>query len=409
MNTRTLPQAAAAGPRTRIPAAARAALAMLSRLQVGTLVVHTPDGATHVGGGGRADLQATLTVHDWSVFGAALRGGDIAFAEAFLAGDWSTPDLADLLRLLAANRDAIERAVYGSWWGVLLDRALHALNRNTRRGSRRNVAAHYDLGNAFYALWLDPTMNYSSAWFDGDAARPFAQAQDAKVRRAIEASGLRPGQRLLEIGCGWGAVAEQAAATAAVVGVTLSAEQLAYARERVARAGVGARADLRLQDYRDVDDGPFDAIVSIEMFEAVGRAYWDTYFETVHRQLKPGARACIQVIVIRDDLFERYARSADFIQRHVFPGGMLPSAALFERHAGRAGLRVLDRLAFGRDYAETLRRWRGAFLARLDEVRRQGFDERFIRLWEFYLAYCEAAFDTGNTDVIQFTLERPPT
>jgi len=250
-------------------------------------------------------------------------------------------------------------------------------------------------------------MTYSSAWFDGDRTQPLEHAQTAKLRRAIAVTGVQPGQRLLEIGCGWGAVAEAAAREGIdVVGLTLSKEQLAFAQARLQAAGVAGHADLRLQDYRDVPDGPFDAIVSVEMFEAVGREYWDAYFQTVQRQLKPGGKACIQAIVIRDDLFERYARSADFIQRYVFPGGMLPSTALFEQHARAAGLRVVERFAFGLDYAETLRRWRHAFLAREDEVRAQGFDERFVRLWEFYLAYCEAAFDAGNTDVIQFTLQR---
>jgi cyclopropane-fatty-acyl-phospholipid synthase len=413
MNARTLTPSAdddASAKTSRAPAAAGVVLKLLVRLQVGTLILHTPDGATHHAvGATQPELQATLTVHDWSVFPATMRSGDIGFAEAFMAAQWTTPHLADLLRLLLANRAVIERALHGSWWGSLLHRLRHALNRNTRSGSRRNISAHYDLGNAFYALWLDATMNYSSAWFDGDFGRPLAQAQAAKLRRAIEATGLRPGQRLLEIGCGWGAIAESAAAIdrAEVVGVTLSTGQLAYAQARLAQAGLGERADLRLQDYRDISDGPFDAIVSIEMFEAVGREYWDAYFETVHRQLKPGAKACIQAIVIRDDLFDRYASSTDFIQRHVFPGGMLPSASLFVRHAETAGLRVVDRFAFGADYAETLRRWRHGFVARLDAVRRQGFDDRFIRLWEFYFAYCEAAFDAGSTDVVQFTLRRP--
>ena len=411
MTSGTLPPSADAGARAktaRIPAAARAALALLPRLQAGKLTVLTPDGATHHGSGAaRPELHATLVVHDWAMFAATLRAGDIGFAEGFLAGQWTTPHLADLLGLLLANRDVVERAIYGSWWGQLLHRLQHALHRNTRRGSRRNIAAHYDLGNAFYTLWLDETMNYSSAWFDGDLSQPLKHAQQAKLQRAIAATGVRPGQRLLEIGCGWGAVAEAAArAGIDVVGVTLSTEQLAWAQARLARAGLAERADLRLQDYRDVRDGPFDAIVSVEMFEAVGREYWDTYFQALHAQLKPGGKACIQAIVIREDLFERYASSADFIQRYVFPGGMLPTAALFERHAAAAGLRVADRFAFGRDYAETLRRWRHAFLARLDDVRRQGFDERFVRLWEFYLAYCEAAFDAGNTDVVQFTLQR---
>ena len=411
MSSRTLPPSSDAGAReksTRAPASARAALALLPRLQAGTLVVHMPDGATHQASGtAHPELHATLCVHDWTTFSATMRTGDIGFAEAFMAGHWTTPHLGDLLRLLLANRAVIEKAIYGTWWGSLLHRLQHALNRNTRRGSRRNIEAHYDLGNDFYALWLDETMNYSSAWFDGDPAKLLAEAQAAKLRRAIAATGVQTGERLLEIGCGWGAIAEAAARGGVeVVGLTLSKEQLAWARARLARAGVARHADLRLQDYRDVPDGPFDAIVSIEMFEAVGREYWDSYFQTVRAQLKTGGKACIQAIVIRDDLFERYARSADFIQRYVFPGGMLPSVALFEQHARAAGLRVVDRFAFGHDYAETLRRWRHAFIARLDDVRRQGFDDRFVRLWEFYLAYCEAAFDAGNTDVIQFTLQR---
>jgi cyclopropane-fatty-acyl-phospholipid synthase len=411
MNSRTLPPSADAGARVkpaRVPATARAALALLQRLQAGTLTLHTPDGATHhATGATRPELHATLNVLDWSVFAATMRSGDIGFAEGFMAGQWTTPHLADLLRLLLANRDVIEKALYGSWWGSLLHRVQHLLNRNTRCGSRRNIGAHYDLGNAFYTLWLDETMNYSSAWFEGDPTRPLARAQTAKLRRAIAATGVQPGQRLLEIGCGWGALAESAATDGiAVVGLTLSTEQLAWAKARLVQAGVARHADLRLQDYRDVPDGPFDAVVSIEMFEAVGREYWDAYFQTVRRQLKRGGKACVQAIVIRDDLFERYANSADFIQRYVFPGGMLPSTALFVEHAQAAGLRVIDRFAFGTDYAETLRRWRHAFVARLDDVRRQGFDERFVRLWEFYLAYCEAAFDAGNTDVVQFTLQR---
>ena len=410
MTSGTLPPSSEAAGRATspAPAAARAALALLRHLQAGTLTVRTPDGATHQSvGSSQPDLHAVLDVHDWSTFSATLRAGDIGFAETFMAGAWTTPQLADLLRLILANREVIEKAIYGSWWGSLLHRVQHALHRNTRSGSRRNIQAHYDLGNDFYVLWLDATMTYSSAWFDGDRTRPLEPAQAAKLQRAIGATGVRPGQRLLEIGCGWGAVAEAAAREGIeVVGVTLSKEQLAWAQACLVRAGVAEHADLRLQDYRDVPDGPFDAIVSVEMFEAVGREYWDTYFQAVQHQLKPGGKACIQAIVIRDDLFERYARSTDFIQRYVFPGGMLPSAALFEQHARAAGLRVVERFAFGLDYAETLRRWRHAFLARLDEVRAQGFDERFVRLWEFYLAYCEAAFDAGNTDVIQFTLQR---
>jgi cyclopropane-fatty-acyl-phospholipid synthase len=249
-------------------------------------------------------------------------------------------------------------------------------------------------------------MNYSSALFEGDPTRPLPAAQTAKVKRALDECALQPGQRLLEIGCGWGALTECAAAHygAQVTGVTLSDEQLAYARERLARAGLAERAEMRLQDYRDIVDEPFDAIASIEMFEAVGRAYWGSYFATVKARLKPGGRACIQTITIRDELFERYARSTDFIQQYIFPGGMLPCPAAFRAEAAQAGLAVINELAFGADYAETLRRWRAQFMARDAQVRQMGFDTRFIRIWEFYLAYCEAAFDTGSTNVMQFTL-----
>ena len=321
-----------------------------------------------------------------------------------------SPDLVALLELLIANRDAIESVVYGTLVGVGSPTACrHLLNRNSRHGSRRNIHAHYDIGNPFYRLWLDETMNYSSALFEGDLEPPMAQAQQAKVRRALREVGVKPGERLLEIGCGWGALAEAAAGEfgAHVIGVTLSTEQLEFASERLRRRGLAARSDLRLQDYRDIDDEPFDAIVSIEMFEAVGREYWDGFFATLRARLKPGGRACIQTITIRDDLFERYVRSTDFIQQYIFPGGLLPSPQAFRSEARKAGLEVVNELAFGADYAETLRRWRAAFLARDPQVRRLGFDTRFMRIWEFYLAYCEAAFATGNTDVVQFTLRRP--
>ena len=397
-------------PTHSLPTAARAVLGMLPGLKQGVLELHLPDGSrTSFGEGG---LGACLRITDWHAFKRILGSGDIGFAEGYIAGEWDTPDLTALLNLFIANRDELQRAVYGTWWGSLLYRVKHALNRNSRSGSAKNIHAHYDLGNAFYALWLDPSMSYSSAWFEGDPTRGLAAAQHAKVRRALEQAGVASGSRVLEIGCGWGGLAESVARDfgAHVTGVTLSREQLDWANRRVAAAGVGAHCDLRLQDYRDLgaefEAQPFDAIVSIEMFEAVGREYWDSYFDMLRRCLKPGGRACIQSITIRDDLFDRYVRSTDFIQQYIFPGGLLPSVAQFEAQARRFGFQVERRLEFGLDYAETLRRWRSDFLQRAPQVRELGFDERFMRIWKFYLSYCEAAFMQRNTDVVQFTLRR---
>ena len=392
------------------PASARAVFGLLRGLRTGTLDLQLPDGTQlRFGSGAEHEPRGAMRLRNWNVCGAALRSGDIGFAESFIAEDWSTPDLVALLKVFIANRDAVEGAIYGSWWGSLLYRAKHLLNRNSRSGSRKNIHAHYDLGNAFYKLWLDETMSYSAAWFEGQPQGDLAQAQWAKVRRALEECRVQPGQRLLEIGCGWGGLAEFATKhfDAQVTGVTLSTEQLAFAQERLATQGLAHKADLRLQDYRDLNDGPYDAIASIEMFEAVGREYWPGFFAQLHTLLKPGGRACLQTITIRDDLFERYTRSTDFIQQYIFPGGLLPSPQAFREQAERAGLRIVNELRFGADYAETLRRWRVRFLAEEAAVRRLRFDSRFLRIWEFYLAYCEAAFATGNTDVMQFTLERP--
>ncbi|MBK8528982.1 MAG: class I SAM-dependent methyltransferase [Rubrivivax sp.] len=391
------------------PASARAVLRLLRALSVGSLDLQLPDGTQmHFGTRSGDQPRAALRLHDWRACSAALKSGDIGFAESFIAGHWTTPDLVALLALFIANREAVERVIYGSWWGALAYRIKHLLNRNSRRGAAKNIHAHYDIGNPFYRLWLDETMNYSSAWFDGDLSRTLAQAQQAKLQRALSECALQPGQRLLEVGCGWGAVAEAAAAAGAeVTGVTLSDEQLSYARQRLQRQGLSERADLRLQDYRDIDDAPFDAIVSIEMFEAVGREYWDSYFKLLKTKLKPGGRACIQTITIRDDLFDRYVRSTDFIQQYIFPGGLLPSTPAFVEQARKAGLEVVNQMAFGADYAETLRRWRVQFLSQDGAVRKLGFDTRFMRIWEFYLAYCQAAFATRNTDVVQFTLRNP--
>ncbi|MBC7957906.1 MAG: class I SAM-dependent methyltransferase [Cytophagales bacterium] len=389
------------------PAAARAVFRLMKNLKHGTLDVQLPDGShARFGTPASGELRAAIRLRNWNVCSAALKSGDIGFAESFIAGEWTTPDLSSLLTLFIANRDEIETVVYGTWWGSLLYRAKHLFNRNSRNGSKKNIHAHYDLGNEFYRLWLDPTMNYSSAWFEGDRSGNLVDAQWAKVRRALKECEVKPGDRVLEIGCGWGALAECAAREfdASVTGVTLSNEQLAWGQDRLKHAGL--QGELRYQDYRDIDDGPFDAIASIEMFEAVGREYWPGFFETLKKQLKPGGKACIQSITIRDDLFERYVKSTDFIQQYIFPGGLLPSPSAFREAAAKAGLKIVNELSFGEDYAETLKRWRESFLAEDAHVRSLGFDTRFMRIWEFYLGYCEAAFATGNTGVMQFTLQR---
>jgi cyclopropane-fatty-acyl-phospholipid synthase len=394
------------------PAAARLLVSLLDRLQHGRLLVTFPDGQRAVyGRGGHGEPQADIRLVNWNVCSATMKSGDIGFAECYVAGDWTTADLPRLLSFFVRNRAAAEEVIYGSFLGQLAYRIRHWLNRNTRANARKNIAAHYDLGNAFYSLWLDPSMTYSSALLDHvddpHAAldgQQLQQAQQAKYSRVLGELRLAPASRVLEIGCGWGGFAEVATGAGhRLTGLTLSPSQLEYARLRLARAGLAA--DLKLQDYRD-ERGTYDGIASIEMFEAVGEAYWPSYFATLARCLAPGGRACVQSIVIAEPLFERYRRGTDFIQQYIFPGGMLPSRSVFVRQAQAAGLAIEREHAFGRAYAATLATWRQRFLARLDDTRALGFDTRFIRLWDFYLAYCEAAFAQGNTDVVQFTLVR---
>jgi len=409
MSSESMPSLAsiahAGSPARPVPASAQIILKLLAKMQHGALKLRTPDGEVLHFGDGSAPV--TLELLNWDMFSAALRSGDIGFAQSYIDGSWSTDNLTGLIALLVRNRAAIESLVYGSWWGSLVYRIKHLLNRNSRSGSRKNIHAHYDIGNAFYKLWLDPSMTYSSAIFSAAAGGNLALAQAAKYRTILNQLRVLPGQKVLEIGCGWGGFAEMAAREAGVhvTGLTLSTEQLAFARARMDQAGLGAMADLQLCDYRDAS-GQYDAIASIEMFEAVGESYWPSYFECLARNLKPGGRACIQTIVIADDLFERYRKGTDFIQQYIFPGGMLPSPWVFRAMAFEHGLTVTDEFCFGIDYADTLVAWRHAFHAQLDEVRAQGFDEHFIRTWEFYLCYCEAAFRERNTDVMHFTLTK---
>ncbi len=374
----------------------RLVFALLDRLQGGMLEVRLPDGSSQLFGDGEHGV--TLQVHDEAMFGQVLAKGDIGLAEAYLDGHWDSPDVTGLLTLLAKNRAALRSAVYGSWRGLLAARVRHWLNGNSRAGSKRNIMAHYDLGNDFYKLWLDPGMSYSSALYRAVDDGSLETAQDAKYRRILRRLKAAPGDSVLEIGCGWGGFAEMAVAEGLqLTGLTLSPAQLAWARQRV------PAADLRLQDYRDTTE-QFDHVVSIEMFEAVGERWWPSYFKSVGRALKPGGRAVIQSITIRDDLFASYRKGTDFIQQYVFPGGMLPSRPAFRAAAARQGLTVHAEYAFGADYARTLAEWRHTFERKWPEIAALGFDEHFRRLWRLYLCYCEAGFLAGNVDVVHFEL-----
>ncbi len=380
-------------------------LKLLAQLKHGALHLQLPDGSSaHFGDD---SYPVTLRLHNWTMFGAVMKSGDIGFAETFIAGDWTTDNLAGLIELFIRNRQQVEALIYGKWWGNLLYRLKHLFNRNSRSGSRKNIHAHYDIGNDFYELWLDSSMSYSSALFGHPQTDNLQDGQLAKYRRIIEQLQLQPGSTVLEIGCGWGGFAEVAAkeTSCRLTGLTLSTEQLNFARERMVVEGIAQQADLKLMDYRDCF-GKYDAIASIEMFEAVGEAYWPTYFECIARNLKQGGRACIQTIVISDELFSRYRLGTDFIQQYIFPGGMLPSPSVFKSQAAKQGLKVVDEFAFGLDYARTLVEWRNAFNQQLEKVRAQGFDDRFLRTWEFYLSYCEAGFRANSINVMQFTLER---
>jgi cyclopropane-fatty-acyl-phospholipid synthase len=342
--------------------------------------------------------------HKWRALRRLLTGGDIGFAEAYIAGEWSSPDLAALIEMLAKNCDYFEHAILGWVPSRAINRVRHLINRNSRAGSRRNIAFHYDLGNDFYRLWLDQSMTYSSALFH-DPTQSLEAAQQAKQQEIIDLLQLGGGgERVLEIGCGWGLLAMRLAASGArVTALTLSQQQLTYAKELAEANGLADRVDLRLEDYRDAT-GTFDRIVSIEMFEAVGEQYWPAYFATLRERLKIGGKAVLQVITIADDRFENYRKGVDFIQRYIFPGGLLPTKDIIVNHAVRAGLSHLRTASFGGSYAETLAQWQRRFKAAWPEIAGLGFPPSFRRLWEYYLAYCEAGFRAGVLDVSFYVL-----
>ena len=379
---------------------------VLSRLKVGRIVVETPSGdrvsytATELG------PEATVILHSWSTVRRLLAGGGVGFAESYMDGDWSSPDLTAILDLAARNLGSLQPAIAGSHFLRALNRLRHLRCANTRRGSRRNIASHYDLGNEFYREWLDSGMSYSSAWYE-TPEQALELAQDAKQKLAIDRLALGGGESVLEIGCGWGGLAEKMIdrGAAHVTGLSLSAAQLEYARARLDRAGMAGKTDMRFQDYRDVQ-GQFDRIVSIEMLEAVGQEYWSTYFETIRDRLKPGGTAVIQVITIAESRFQSYSRGVDFIQRYIFTGGMLPSDTVVRNEIVRAGLNLKSVETFGQSYALTLAEWKRRFHDAWSSIQTYGFDMRFKRMWEYYLSYCEAGFRTGTLDVGMYTLTR---
>ncbi len=406
--------ALAASPRAfrRLPALAdvpvifRNALRMMAHnWMAGELTFVTPKGH-ELRLEGEPGPKARIIVRDFRFIRRALAAGDIGFAEGYAAGEWDTPDLTAVLSVFSLNFENLRRVTQGNPMVGVFNVLSHALNGNSRRGSKRNIHAHYDLGNDFYARWLDPSMTYSSARF-AHPGQGLEAAQANKYRALAERMDLKAGQTVLEIGCGWGGFAEYAAREvgAKVTGITISKAQHDFAAKRMFDQGLSDRAEIKLIDYRDVG-GTFDRVASIEMFEAVGERYWPTYFNKIDQVLAPGGRAGLQIITIQEELFEDYRRHADFIQKYIFPGGMLPSERKLKAETDRAGLAWTGITRFGQDYADTLAQWAERFDARWDDIKGAGFDEKFRKIWRFYLSYCDAGFRTGRTDVVQLGLSK---
>ncbi|MEX1146904.1 MAG: cyclopropane-fatty-acyl-phospholipid synthase family protein [Sphingomonadales bacterium] len=410
--TLTLPLIAASAraarwlPSLSAKAGERAVELALARVDEGRVRVTFPDGRRITCGAGPSNVTADLIIQAPGFYRRILTGGTVGFAEGFVDGDWDSPDLPRLLRVLAGSVGHVREQVATHWLVALGRRLGHRRNANSRRGSQRNIAFHYDLGNDFYGHWLDRSMTYSAALFE-TPDMPLEAAQAAKYHRLARVLDLKPGQHVLEIGCGWGGFAEIAARDygCRVTALTLSREQEAHARQRMADAGLADRVDIRLQDYRDAR-GTYDAIASIEMFEAVGEDHWPIYFDVVRDRLKPGGRAGLQVITIDNDGFAHYRNTPDFIQSYIFPGGMLPSPRVLEDRIRDASLHLTSSFTFGADYARTLVHWRNAFTAAWPEIHASGFDDRFRRIWLYYLAYCEAGFHAGRIDVGHYLIER---
>lgn len=394
-----------------LPIAARVLFKLLGSLRHGRITAILPDKSRHEFGTDTHGIHAHIEIFDLGICTQILTGGDVAFGEGYFNGAWDSPDLVALLTLLAKNQNELMPAFYGKGWKGWLFKLRHLLRTNSKKQARKNIEAHYDLGNNFYSVWLDSTLTYSSAIFNGNMSGDLAEAQIAKYERILAEINPPAGGHILEIGCGWGGFAEYAARSRGVrvTGITLSPSQLEFAETRIANAGLSDQVHFALCDYRDVSQrfgASFDGVASIEMFEAVGQKYWDSYFTAVQAALKPGARACVQVITIDENRFEQYESTSDFIQQYIFPGGMLPSPERFMEKAKSKALTVSTEYEFGLDYAETLRRWLRQFDARHDDIAAQGFSVNFVKLWRFYLAYCIAGFEAGSINVGQYTLVR---
>ena len=382
----------------------RALLKRLRRIEHGRLTLLAPDGTVLGFGASGAEPAVSIAINDAAVARRLIFGGTIGFAEAYMDGLWDSPDLVALILLAIANERALGLDDYGSTAMRIVERVRRGLHRNSRRGSARNIAYHYDLGNDFYAAWLDPGMTYSAALFEADA-ESLETAQQRKYAEIAALMELAPGRSVLEIGCGWGSFAEHAARTygCRVTGLTLSRAQRDYTRERLRKLGLAA--DIRLQDYRDIT-GRYDRIASIEMIEAVGEKQWPLYFRRLRELLAPGGIAVLQAITIADARFDSYRRCPDFIQRYIFPGGMLPTVTALRRVVAETGLRLVEGPRFGLSYARTLALWQERFQAAWPRIAALGFDRRFKRMWEYYLAYCEAGFRAATLDVGLYRLER---
>lgn len=381
------------------------ALDVVSKFEIGHLDLTLPDGSHYnIGPGGYP--HAEMVINRWRAVRRFLTQGDMGFVESYLDGDWDSPDPSMIVELFVINRPSAQTHEMHGFWHRLMNRIAHMRRSNTKRGAKRNIAAHYDLGNDFYQQWLDPTMTYSSAYYTSPD-QPLDEAQTEKYRRIAEMLQLTPDHNVLEVGFGWGGFAEYAIKEYGcnVTGLTLSQEQLKFASERLHKAGLSEKVDFRLQDYRDVD-GQFDRIASIEMFEAVGEANWPNYFDMIRNRLVHGGEAALQIITIDEAFYERYRSGADFIQKYIFPGGMLPSMSALESEIGRASLQLTDADTFGDSYATTLREWRQRFQSTWSSIEPLGFDDRFRRMWEMYLAYCEGGFRAKSIDVGQFKIVR---